>query len=139
VVPRRIRAALVSDIAGTTRDFLVGETMVDGQRCLVVDTAGVERGRIGNGDLESGDVESSGVITHGESAEKASPQSPPPAPQQAAEAAAQALGDAQRDAATVTLLCIDTTRALTKWESQQLATPTPGRLTVLTKADQLAT
>ena len=113
--PRRIRAALVSDIAGTTRDFLVGEALVDGRPCLVVDTAGVEHD---DGHSQADDE-------------------PAPTVNQAAEAAAQALGDTQRAAAAVTLLCLDASRPLTAWEAQQLATPCPARVTVLTKADRL--
>ena len=112
---RRIRAALVSDIAGTTREFLVGEALVEGQRCLVVDTAGVEH------DEPSGQVAD-----------------PAPSANQAAEAAAQALGDTQRVAAAVTLLCLDASRPLSAWEVQQLALPCPARVVVLTKADRLA-
>jgi tRNA modification GTPase len=35
-------AALVADRPGTTRDYLERETSVDGQRCLIIDTAGIE-------------------------------------------------------------------------------------------------
>lgn len=35
-------AALVADRPGTTRDYLERETNVNGQRCLIVDTAGIE-------------------------------------------------------------------------------------------------
>jgi len=113
---RRIRTAIVSDIAGTTRDFLVGETTLGNRRCLVVDTAGVEH-RDGGSSSES---------------EQA------PTANEAAEAAAQALGDTQRAAAAVTLLCLDASRPLTPWEAEQLAAPCPARVIVLTKADQVA-
>jgi tRNA modification GTPase len=44
-------AALVSEHPGTTRDYLTAELDLDGQRCLLVDTAGVspERGRASAG------------------------------------------------------------------------------------------
>lgn len=112
---RRIRAAIVSDIAGTTRDFLVGETTVGNRRCLVVDTAGVEH-------LDGSPATSDELA---------------PAVNQAAEVAAQALGDTQRAAAAVTLLCLDASRPLTPWEAEQLATPCRARVTVLTKADRV--
>ncbi len=115
---KRIRTALVSDVAGTTRDFLVGETSMAGQRLLVVDTAGVEELRATTNPFR--------------------PDANPVSTQAAAEAAAQALGDAQREAAAVTLLCIDASRDLDPWEAQQLAAPGQTRLTVLTKADRLA-
>ena len=103
----RKEQALVSDLPGTTRDYLVAELDFDGRKCQLIDTAGLH-------------VES----THVTGAFKAPDQS-------AQEAAAE-----QIDRAHVQLLCLDATRRLDPWEQAELARGDDShRIVVWTKMD----
>jgi tRNA modification GTPase len=98
--------ALVSETAGTTRDYLTAEITVDGMTLQLVDTAGI--------DLS--DVE-------------------PDKPPVALTAAAQQLAARQHAQAHLRLLCLDAGRPLNDWERRRLAEAKSGDLIVLTKTD----
>lgn len=98
--------AIVSQQAGTTRDYLTTEIEVEGIRCQLVDTAGLEMPGALSGDDE--DVA----------------------------AAAQAVTDDQRQTAQLQLLCFDATHPLTEQERAMLrAADADTSLIVLTKCD----
>jgi tRNA modification GTPase len=101
--------ALVSDLPGTTRDYLVAELDFDGRKCQLIDTAGLH-------------VES----THSTGTSRAPDQS-------AQEAAVEQIGRAH-----VQLLCLDATRELDPWEQAELARRDDShRIVVWTKSDIL--
>ena len=91
----RRSAALVSPLAGTTRDYLVEEVMIGGAHLELVDTAGVEVST-------ARDSESLAVLANYEIA-----------------AAAQCATTRERRCATVELLCLDTTRPLNTWGAER--------------------
>ncbi len=92
--------ALVSDEAGTTRDYLTSKLDLDGITCLLIDTAGQDA------EVVDGSIAS----------------------------AAQAFVHEQRESADLRLLCIDSTRPVNAWETEQLRSEDRG-LVVLTKCD----
>ena len=95
-------AAMVSEVAGTTRDYVTREISFDGLPVTFVDTAGAE------------DV----------------------ALQESIAAEAQSAASQQREGAAVIVLCLDSSRALAKWERHQLQTPEESQhLVVATKCD----
>jgi tRNA modification GTPase len=104
--------ALVSPVAGTTRDYLTAELDLDGIRVELVDTAGVDVG-----------VQPSGCKTDCQQAAAWTPA-----------AAAQQRAVQQAAAAAVRLLCLDSTRPLNDWERRRLAA-SAGDVIVLTKGD----
>jgi tRNA modification GTPase len=101
--------ALVSDQPGTTRDYLTAELNLDGLRCTLVDTAGVEP-----------------IPSDAEGA-----QDPAAGPRRAAER----LSSRQTELAHVEILCLDSTRAANPWERARLAARSAQRLLVATKID----
>jgi tRNA modification GTPase len=107
-------AALVSPLAGTTRDYLMGELVLDGATIELVDTAGVA------------------PTGHNFDQNEAALQ--PNASRDIDTAAQQVTSHARRDA-TVELLCLDASRPLDAWEEEQLAAP-DRRIVAFTKADQ---
>ncbi|HVU86818.1 MAG TPA: tRNA modification GTPase [Pirellulales bacterium] len=107
-------AALVSPVAGTTRDYLVGALTLDGTTIELVDTAGV-----------------TGMAASG-AARTTAPASCEPG-QDIDAAAQQATSQARREA-TIELVCLDASRPLDAWERGQLAAP-GARIVVLTKCD----
>lgn len=104
---RAAAQALVSPIAGTTRDYLAARFVVDGHPCELIDTAGWED------------------------------PIPPTAPEAAdgIDAAAQRHGQANRQAARLVLLCFDAARPLTGRERASLAAADAHSIVVCTKAD----
>lgn len=99
-------SALVADVAGTTRDYLTGTLDLDGMQCQLCDTAGIERGT--------------------ERTETASIE---------IRVSAQQLGAFQTKRADLRLLCLDATRPLNAWETNELANLASSALVVMTKAD----
>ena len=124
------RAALVSDLPGTTRDYLIAELDLAGVKCQLIDTAGVrgegreERGE-GRGERqkEAITLPDCGPGEEGKcSCEIAS--------------VAESLAAGQRRTADVEVLCLDSTRPLDEWERSELQTGgTKSRIVVLTKCD----
>jgi tRNA modification GTPase len=128
--------ALVSHEPGTTRDYLTAELDLDGVKCQLIDTAGVdeEKGR------------SAGILPapgfHGSKTAVPGPSEPGPA------AAAQAVALQQAHRAHVQVLCIDASQILPspsergaggEGEGSTTLASTVRRLVVLTKADLLGT
>jgi tRNA modification GTPase len=114
------RLALVADRPGVTRDYLETELDLDGLKCRLIDTAGLQTeggkgdGRREKGDNEADDCEAVGAM--------------------AGEIAAR-----QRAAADVIIYCIDATRAPDEHERLLLDDDSDGRrIVVLTKCDFLA-
>ncbi len=83
--------ALVSEVPGTTRDYLAVELDFDGRKCQLIDTAGIRDGSSQAGIIKAPD-------------------------RSAQEAAAE-----QIDLAHVRLLCLDATRLPDAWEQAELA------------------
>ncbi len=99
--------ALVSDLPGTTRDYLVAELDFEGLKCQLIDTAGLK--------ADSGH---------------------PAAASELPERAAQQAATEQIRRAQVRLLCLDATRPLDAWEQTQLARRDDlHRIVVWTKMD----
>ncbi|MEX2187141.1 MAG: GTPase [Pirellulales bacterium] len=130
--------AIVSDVAGTTRDALLARVDFDGIACELVDTAGVDEGRgagfgvrgSGFGDKDAG--EGVGAISVAESLL-----------QSTIAAAAQSQTHARLADADVELWCIDATQSslLSSEDTLNVATGPPSgrvRLLVATKVDALA-
>ncbi len=124
--------ALVSDLAGTTRDYLSARLRLDGVECELVDTAGVDDQVAPE---SSGDHDAQGA-------------------NEAIHRAAGRLSTAQHAAADVRILCVDATRPRSPWELEQLQRKSGdqgrrddaqqsddedeadgARITILTKAD----
>jgi tRNA modification GTPase len=89
--------ALVANLPGTTRDFVRAVIDLDGSRCELIDTAGVESA--------SGFGEESSTSQAG-----ADP----------LRAAAQRFTAAERQRADLCLLCLDASRPLNAWEREEL-------------------
>lgn len=103
--------AIVSEQAGTTRDYLTAELRLDALRCMLIDTPGWQSSE-----------------RHGDGAADAA------WPAELAELARVA-ADEQAACAQLKLMCIDSTRPLRRWERAQLERDDPDRLVVLTKCD----
>jgi len=111
-------SAIVSEISGTTRDYVSAEVMMNGLRCQLVDTAGVEdQQRVSANTNEAGsDRENqSGSIALG---------------------VGQASSHRLHGRATLELFCIDSTRKLFDWEKEYLSQERDNRIICLTKCDQ---
>jgi tRNA modification GTPase len=103
--------ALVSNLPGTTRDYLVAELDFDGRKCQLIDTAGIR----------PDSAQSADAFAWPETA--------------AQQAAWQQIGRAH-----VRLLCLDATRALDAWEQAELARrDVSNQIVVWTKMDCIAT
>jgi tRNA modification GTPase len=126
--------ALVSPVAGTTRDYLTAELELDGVRVQLVDTAGVED--CGGGRAECG-------VPPAPTSTESALRVPHSTLRSTISSAAQHLTAEQAAAAQVRLLCLDSTRSLNDWERQRLAaapssatSSSPTELIVLTKCDE---
>jgi tRNA modification GTPase len=100
-------AALVANVPGTTRDYLIGTLDLEGMTCQLCDTAGVEP-RL----RESAGSASIGIRS-----------------------SAQQLGASQTQLADLRLLCLDAARPLNTWEANELANLDGSELVVVTKTD----
>ena len=111
------RRALVSDQSGTTRDYVTAEVDLDGVRCVLIDTAGIEfppdAGTPGSAQAPLGKQEDQVAIA----------------------SAAQAISTEQARAAQTQLLCLDASRPLNAWEEAQLGDRSAHRILVMTKTD----
>ena len=110
-------AALVCDLPGTTRDYLIAELDLDGVKCRLIDTAG-RRGERGEKREERRETEL------------------PLAVSQDLYSAAQSAAAEQSRAADVQVLCIDSTRPPDEWEIARLQDASDRRrIVVFTKCD----
>lgn len=98
--------AIVSDLAGTTRDYLVAEVDLGGFAAELIDTAGIH------------------------TAEELQQHSDEP------DRRAQSLAHRQQRAADLELFCIDATQPFGEWEERRLAEDRLQRLVVWTKCDE---
>ncbi len=110
-------SAIVSDIAGTTRDFLARRIQLGDSQCLLIDTAG-----------------------HSTPGHPLSGSAPRDAgselPANHLETESQRAAQEQIDHADLTLLCLDSSRPLTDWEQQQAsASLAHDQIIVWTKSD----
>jgi tRNA modification GTPase len=113
-------AALVADLPGTTRDYIVRRVDWEGVPCQLIDTAGLDA-----------ELESARPLEFDTAAANAD-----------IDEAAQDHAMNQRLQAAVELFCVDVTRPLDPWELAQLREPLPpgiARLVVLTKIDAAPT
>jgi len=122
------QSALVSDLPGTTRDYLAAELDLDGVKCLLVDTAGVQAETDGQRRRQdAGTAEppaADGLSLHGDGLD--------------IESAAQMAARQQRRQSYVHVLCIDATRPIEAWEREELeGAGEVTRVVVLTKCDAL--
>jgi tRNA modification GTPase len=102
--------ALVSATPGTTRDYLSAELDLDGVKCRLVDTAGID------------------------AIPDATPKSPPPDDEIGT--AAKFAAEEQHRQATIRVLCLDATADRDEWERAQSEQANPhSSVTVLTKCD----
>ena len=129
-------AALVSEHAGTTRDYLVAELDLDGIKCQLIDTAG-ESAVVGSQpSVVSGDPPSP-ACGRGAGGEGGSRRNRDSAPRQPTiEQAAQAAAADQRRVADLELVCIDSTRTLEPGQLDQLRSCDGRRIVVVTKWDE---
>ncbi len=116
------RPALVSEIAGTTRDYLTAEVEFGGVRCLLIDTAGVDDTLV---------AASGRTIEADDATQEESIGSSMPDPAILADIAARK----QHASADVLLYCLDATQWPTAAERRLLAQPDARRLVAATKAD----
>ncbi len=109
------RSALVSEHAGTTRDYLAAALDLDGVVCQLIDTAGTgDTDRPSGGDTDDCDE----------------------TPHKSVDYAAQTVAAQQRQVAQVRILCIDSTRQTDAWERGELArSDDEQRIVALTKCD----
>jgi tRNA modification GTPase len=112
-------AALVSPLAGTTRDYLVGELSLGDVTIELVDTAGLAADSMADSPHLLNSAENNAPQTDGKNID----------------VAAQLATVRERRHATIEVLCLDCTRSLTAWERSQLELPAH-RVVVLTKVDQ---
>lgn len=107
-------AALVADLPGTTRDYLIVELDLDGIKCRLIDTAGKR--------VESEE-------------EREERREEPLAVSHELEAAAHSLTAEQTQNAAIQVLCLDSTRRPDAWEIAALNDEDYRRIVVLTKCD----
>jgi len=130
--------ALVSEVPGTTRDYLMAELHFGGLVCQLIDTAGAET----PGPHATLRPASQPAAPAGQQArsprtgrDQASPRKSHAVEAENPIAAAQTLAHQQRRAAQVELFCVDATRELDDWERAELQRSRPQRIVVLTKTD----
>lgn len=112
------RAALVCDLPGTTRDYLIAELDLEGVKCRLIDTAGRSGEERKEKREERRETELPLAVSHD------------------LDSAAQSFTAEQSRAADVQVLCIDSTRPLDEWERGQLHVETDRRrIVVFTKCD----
>ncbi len=104
-------AALVADLPGTTRDYLVAELDLDGVKCRLIDAAGTRDDRLTGHSMA------------------------PFAVSQEIDDAAQSAAAERSRQATIRLLCIDSSRPLDDWEREQARNAAERTIVVLTKCD----
>jgi tRNA modification GTPase len=111
--------AIVSSIPGTTRDYLTAELDLDGAKCQLIDTAGIESnlpspiGRGAGGEGFSGKVDSNDI-----------------------DIVSQSATQEQHQLATILILCLDASSSINDWEKEQLEKADPNStLIALTKID----
>ncbi len=114
--------ALVSPVAGTTRDYLTAGLDLDGVRVELIDTAGVEDCGLRIADC--------GLPNN----RQPSIRNPQSEIRNSISSAAQQLAAEQAAAAQVHLLCLDWARPLNDWERERLSS-CADHLIVLTKCD----
>jgi tRNA modification GTPase len=112
-------AALVSPVAGTTRDYLVGELLLGEVAIELVDTAGLAADSMADSQRLPSATENDVQQSDGKNID----------------VAAQLATLRERRHATIEVLCLDSTRSLSAWERSQLEPPAH-RIVVLTKVDQ---
>ena len=110
-------AALVADLPGTTRDYLIAELDLDGIKCRLIDTAGSR----GEGREERG--------------EGGGRREEPSAVSHELEEAARSAAAEQTQNAAVQLFCLDANRHPDPWETAALQDEDERRIVVLTKCD----
>jgi tRNA modification GTPase len=116
--------AIVSDRPGTTRDYLTAELDLDGVKCRLIDTAGVEAG-------DASEAEGATGVSPVAPVPKATLDSIDEISQSAQQAALE-----QSSRADVRVLCIDATRPMDDWERHQRSLASDGPwLVVFTKID----
>ncbi|MCD4728006.1 MAG: 50S ribosome-binding GTPase, partial [Pirellulales bacterium] len=114
------RAALVCDLPGTTRDYLIAELDLEVVKCRLIDTAG-RRGERGEKREERRERRETEL---------------PLAASQDIDSAAQSFTAEQHAAADVQVLCIDSTRPPDEWEIARLQDASDRRrIVVFTKCD----
>jgi tRNA modification GTPase len=102
--------ALVSSLPGTTRDYLSAELDLDGLKCQLIDTAGIENNL-------------SSPLGRGEGSE-------------GIESAAQSAAHGQHRQATVRVLCLDAASKPNDWEQEQIENGDSSSIVIaLTKID----
>ena len=114
-------AALVADLPGTTRDYLVAEIELDGVKCRLIDTAGT-RGKE-NREERRGKREERGEVEL------------PLAVLQEIDSAAQSFAAERSRQAAIRMLCLDSTRPPDDWEREQARNAAERTIVVLTKCD----
>jgi tRNA modification GTPase len=135
-------AALVSEHAGTTRDYLTADLDLGGIKCQLIDTAGEreEAGRPHPHPLAKGEGTDSlpspacGRGAGGEGGSSPACDSIPPCP--AVEQAAQAAAADQRRMADLEMVCWDATRPPEAGQREQLRNRDGRRILVVTKWDE---
>jgi tRNA modification GTPase len=116
------RGALVSAAPGTTRDYLSAELDLDGVRCQLIDTAGIDSAR------PSPEHPSVGARRRGEAEGRSDNE---------IEIAAQSAAHEQHQQAMIRILCLDSTAEPDEWEREQIVRSDPSScVVVLTKIDQ---
>ena len=105
----QVASAIVSDIAGTTRDYLAVAVDIDGQTCELIDTAGIDEEFAFDANEDTlADID----------------------------LAAQTMTGSATSDADVVLLCVECSSSLGDWEQRQLRSlPASTTLVVLTKHD----
>lgn len=116
-----IDGAIVSEISGTTRDYISAELTINDFRCQLLDTAGVEVEQsrpVGTGSIG---IDSAAIETASESNSLG---------------IGQSLSKRLHDRAKLELFCIDSTREMLPWEAEYLEQRQKNRIVCLTKCDQ---
>ena len=111
--------ALVSHEPGTTRDYLIAELDLDGVKCQLIDTAGIDEeigGGIGTCGAGVSPAPAAGTAAPQEGIAEAVPR--PSAPSVAA--AAQTLAAQQARRAHAQVLCVDSSQPWDPWEQRQI-------------------
>ena len=113
--------ALVSPTPGTTRDYLTAELDLDGVKCQLIDTAGIEA-HLPTPDGGHHEVVGAGGEGCGE---------------KDIESAAQSAAHEQHQQATIRILCLDAPPTPDDWEREQIEKSDPTSLiAVITKIDE---
>lgn len=107
-------AAMVSPIAGTTRDYVTRTVSCGGIACLLIDTPGADDTAAADDAAAADDTAAADDLARG----------------------ARRLADEQTREAALELFCLDASRSINAWECTALQEPPAGeRIVVLTKND----